>query len=554
MADEQRFATARQWLDAASHGQCGETVDDDRGDCTYGFKGNLLMPSRDAETWQTAVTSCMALCLACARCNYISVSTKFHDCSWYHGPCCLSHAVQGFRSGPVSNASLPLARSRDRRRAARRSSARTDVDAPGSSDLSSSRAVTLAGPSRCNLRSSAAAAAWQTAHAAPQRSRADEDRILLVGVLSVPANFDRRAWIRHHTRAMGRARGMHIQFVFGVGCPLNIGERTFFELEQRRHPEDMYMLNGTSDCMTPYIFHKTLAWYESALVTHPGYAWYGKSDDDSLINLPRLRTDLLAASATAALACDRPDAPPYAYYGPMRWRLWHPSGYGGCGAFDETGPPFAPPNALKRDASACGAGPFPYADGSLHVLSAALAAAVMGSVPAERVARVVAGLCSKQGVARPPRGVNGVPLRVGFLEEDVGTGYLVASTAALHQLPVLYFPLIKWLHNRFWVTLRDEHTLPDESVVVVHKIKDAITAHLSARAFRHMSTRPSAGVFTCVDCQTGWGWSTATTPWGAPPIENMGCCARTEVAAGGGNASRPRTADLVAEMSVGLWG
>jgi hypothetical protein len=63
----------------------------------------------------------------------------------------------------------------------------------------------------------------------------------------------------------------------------------------------MYVLNGTSDCMTPYIFHKTLAWYESALVTQPGYAWYGKSDDDSLLNLPRLRTDLLAAGATAGV-------------------------------------------------------------------------------------------------------------------------------------------------------------------------------------------------------------------------------------------------------------
>jgi hypothetical protein len=91
-------------------------------------------------------------------------------------------------------------------------------------------------------------------------------------------------------------------------------------------------------------------------------------------------------------------------------------------------------------------------------------------------------------------------------------------------------------------------------LVKMGKIKDAITAHLSARAFRHVSSRPSVGVFTCVDCQTGWGWTAATTPWGAPPIEHMGCCARMEVAAGGGNASRPRTADLVTEMSVGLWG
>ena len=94
--------------------------------------------------------------------------------------------------------------------------------------------------------------------------------------------------------------------------------------------------------------------------THPDYAWYGKSDDDSLINLPRLRADLLSA-LTHARTCGRPR--PYAYYGPMRWRLWAPKSYGGCGTQTEGGPPDEVPEELIKEAASCGGGPFPYGDG-----------------------------------------------------------------------------------------------------------------------------------------------------------------------------------------------
>ena len=381
---------ARIWLASASRGQCGETVDDDRGDCASGYKGNLGMPMREASSWPTAVRSCLARCAGCARCNYISVSTKFHDCSWYYGPCCLSQKIPGFKSGAASRTALPIPSLRDRRR--RRASGAANSTGRSMHPLVTTR------PLRCD--DAAAATADHSVRAGLASAPPAPARILLVGILSVPTNFERRAWIRHHTRALGAAPGMDAMFVFGIGCPLNNGERAFFDAERRRHPADMHMLNGTSDCITPYIFHKTLAWYASAIRLHPGYAWYAKSDDDSLIHMPRLRSDLLAALAVAA-ACGR--STPYAYYGPMRWRLWHPEGFGGCGAFGEAGPPDAPPPALTRDASACGAGPFPYADGSLHILTAALAAAVVEAEPAQQAARTLPALCGRESVARPPR-------------------------------------------------------------------------------------------------------------------------------------------------------
>ena len=549
------MGTPMAWLETASRGQCGETVDDDVGDCTSGFKGNLGLPMRKAAMWEMAVRECMDRCSACARCNYISVSTKWHDCSWYFGPCCLSQKVPGFRSGRVSNASLPVVGVRSGRRRRNRGG-----EVPSTTAEFTPSPATAATPLRCRADASFAERAIRT-NTDGQQS-ASVALVVLVGVLSVPTSFERRAWIRHHTRAMVSSPGAHLQFVFGVGCPLNRGEADFFAMEKRRHPEDMYTLNTTSDCVTPFIFHKTLAWYESAVRTHPGYAWYGKSDDDSLIHLPRLRVDLLAALARAA-ACGREQ--PYAYYGPMRWRLWQPEGFGGCGTFEETGPPHPPAASLYRDADACGAGPFPYADGSLHVLSVALTRAVVGSVPARAVGRALPSLCGKESVARPPKGaLTGRPLARGFLEEDVGTGYLVAATAALHRLAVVYFPIIKWRHNRFWVTLRDEHTLPDEHVVVAHKVKDAITAELTARAFQRGELQPSADAFECVDCRSGWGWRVSRTPWGEPPIELFGCCARAETA-GDGNSSRPRATQLVEghrlqgrgnvpSMSVGSWG
>jgi len=385
-------------------------------------------------------------------------------------------------------------------------------------------------------------------------------RLLLVGVLTVPSNFDRRAWIRHQTRSLSQPppsvagpsaagssadanRGMHIQFVYGLGCQLTVGERKLFDWERRAHAEDMYPLNA-SDCINKYIFHKTLAWFESAIHTHPDYAWYGKSDDDSLINLPRLRADLIAALVHAR-SCERPQ--PYAYYGPMRWRLWAPKSFGGCGTQTEGGPPDEVPDELVSEASRCGGGPFPYGDGSLYVLSAALAKAVFTSAPARRVARALPSICGPSSVPRP-HGIN-----LGFLEEDVGTGYLILATAALHRLPLTYFPIAKWIHNRFWVTLRSERTLPDENVVVVHSVKEPIAAELSGSAFRRLwHLHPEGGTFHCADCRRVWRWKSATTPWGEAPIELFGCCARDLPSPHGYHP--PSTDELVRELTVGKWG
>ena len=71
-------------------GHCGTTQLDKRGDCARGERGNFLLaptawassvlPSHDLPV---AIAECLQACASCARCKYISVSTRHRDCSWY---------------------------------------------------------------------------------------------------------------------------------------------------------------------------------------------------------------------------------------------------------------------------------------------------------------------------------------------------------------------------------------------------------------------------------------------------------------------------------------
>ncbi len=95
-ADRQRHVAAER----GRRGHCGATSGLVRGDCARGGRGNLGLPSWAAGSWKAARAECAARCLACARCAYISVSTKWADCSWF-AECnveSLRTDVEGFRT------------------------------------------------------------------------------------------------------------------------------------------------------------------------------------------------------------------------------------------------------------------------------------------------------------------------------------------------------------------------------------------------------------------------------------------------------------------------
>ena len=79
----------------------------------FGDKGSWDLWNNESSTQHVAVTSCLSRCSKCSRCNFISVSVKEHDCSWFYS--CdldrLQNEVEGFFSGkmPEPRAAFVLA-------------------------------------------------------------------------------------------------------------------------------------------------------------------------------------------------------------------------------------------------------------------------------------------------------------------------------------------------------------------------------------------------------------------------------------------------------------
>ena len=102
-------AAYKGWRGAARAGSCGQTRAGAGGDCAHGDKG--VLRGAVARSWQWSslhalTISCLHACAACGRCNYISVSLLYVDCSWYHR-CDVDHlpsssTTRSHLSGPVS--------------------------------------------------------------------------------------------------------------------------------------------------------------------------------------------------------------------------------------------------------------------------------------------------------------------------------------------------------------------------------------------------------------------------------------------------------------------
>ena len=87
---------ARSWLHATSRrGFCQETEFDDGASCNHGRKGAWPLKGRQAASMADATAACLALCLGCARCRYISVARaecRFGPAGDAHGlPTASSH-------------------------------------------------------------------------------------------------------------------------------------------------------------------------------------------------------------------------------------------------------------------------------------------------------------------------------------------------------------------------------------------------------------------------------------------------------------------------------
>ena len=373
----------------------------------------------------------------------------------------------------------------------------------------------------------------------PPRRRAQ--LVLAMGVITAPGHFTRRVrhtthtarhttrhyhhhqpplhptrqvWMRQKLRVTeARQRGVRVLFVLGSRNHMTAQQRTAVRYETRSHRDVIFV--PARDYLPHAVAEKSLGWWLYA-ADKLNARWIGKTDDDSLCHLPRLEHDLRLMSQLGRS---------HYYYGVMTWRCWYPfhsEPDGVCGARGDDGPSLDGPgaktstlNSLLRQCDAggeCGRalGPFPFADGSLQVLSRDL----MEAFTSTRLARNFSRAHSAR--AQPPF----------WTHEDAGVGYLIFHTAMMHALPLTYVVLSAWRHNKFWINWypRRNPSIPDGHVVNTHKIVSPMMAQIALDAYEN--TTYAADPLLCNDCRETWGWTCChdKPPYGRVPIEKFACC------------------------------
>jgi hypothetical protein len=80
-------------------GYCDTTSAGFRASCETDDKGNFPMPSPKPSTWSELKRHCAAECMKCERCNFLSMSHDWLDCSWFATcPETLLKKVAGFHT------------------------------------------------------------------------------------------------------------------------------------------------------------------------------------------------------------------------------------------------------------------------------------------------------------------------------------------------------------------------------------------------------------------------------------------------------------------------
>ena len=198
-----------------------------------------------------------------------------------------------------------------------------------------------------------------------------EPKHVLLGVMSNPGNNVLRTGIREWSaRFASHRKAVDVRFVYGTSfynaSAAPAAALASLERERAEH-DDFFFVDGRE--RLPHVgvvTEKSAAWWRSVAERMPGYRYYCKSDDDTLVHLDHLTA--LVDELQRALPADKP-----VYMGHTKWRAWNVDGRyqacgGGWGAAKKT------TNDL-RQSSDCphAAGPYPYMSGGFVCMSRPLA-------------------------------------------------------------------------------------------------------------------------------------------------------------------------------------
>ena len=237
----------------------------------------------------------------------------------------------------------------------------------------------------------------------------DEPVVLALGMVSDgrPSKFAVRELVRS-TMLLRRPPEVAFRFVVGMPRGQTHAGRTSARatLRKLRMEADVVVLPGASDVADGFklkqcaCIEKLLGWYAYAMQRWPRAAFYGKTEDDSYLNLPMLLFDLqrpeVAAHRLLLLGmisvCTTP---------PLDWALAHRSGLRAC-FFGDLMPADMVRNFNKwrEHTNECRAGaPSPFATGALGVFSRGFARLLFQRCPyLQRFLRATVGTAAGASV------------------------------------------------------------------------------------------------------------------------------------------------------------
>ena len=202
------------------------------------------------------------------------------------------------------------------------------------------------------------------ARAPPSTTSATPQRLLVLGIVSNPRTPHVRGWIRGtYLQRLPPPEEALLRFVFGRRG-LTPADLKAVRAERREH-RDVELIDASDFGERGGIFScidKLFEWFPHAVRTYPGAAFYGKVDDDTLLDVRRTLAVLrpVVGAQNAYLGYLQYDS-----FLPAKWKHcgWAAGPVGAAHAFAHGGCP--------RGGGA--EGPFPFVVGALTVMGADLA-------------------------------------------------------------------------------------------------------------------------------------------------------------------------------------
>ena len=336
--------------------------------------------------------------------------------------------------------------------------------------------------------------------------------------------FHQAAWSPTPTRARGRRKRALPQEVPLAAPPELLRE------ERAAHDDDFVFVGGREKL--PHVgkvTEKSAAWWLTAGVLRPGYDWYCKADDDTLVHLDRLHHAL--AEVRRSRGSDAP-----VYFGHIKWRGWDVGHRfqacgGGWGPARKTGDDIymggTLPGGVTYPPCPHAAGPYPYMSGGMVCMSRAMvdllhADAAFNDFFSVAKERNTAGIpCHNPHVCASQ------PVNVHMWHhEDAGVGFnvfraVVAANASAHIVPVPGHYNDNGIIER---TTSAQDMYWSSRAVFVHGIKGP-GQYASVRRKWKLDRRDAYMGLRCFSCASGgtnghngdWQWARLPCPDASEP-------------------------------------